>query len=360
MNHKIINSRIFKFFSSVRLFIFLCVIIVIALVAGTVILQNASPEQYIAKYGEASYKLLRALRLTNVYHAGWFITLLFLLTFNVFSCALKRFSLKLSKLGSTLTHFGIVIILLGAGVSAITSERGFIGLREGESKDAFFIGHTPKKLGFKLYLKDFILEEDYEYSQSLIVHLKDRDVTMNFPIVLNKEYEIKDSDYKIKILKFVPDISVDIETKEVFSKSDNPNNPAIELEVRSPKEKKHHWLFAKFPDLVMGDDMDENLKLIYMHRMNPGNITDFKSKLVIIDGDEIVKTKTIEVNDPLNYKGYTFYQADYNPGDLTWTGIQVAKDPGVPFVYTGFSIFIAGLIFIFYGKPLIKQLEGKR
>lgn len=361
MNHKIIDSRIFKFISSIRLFIFLCIIIVITLVLGTIILQNASPEQYIAKYGEVNYRLLRALKLTNVYHAGWFITLLFLLTFNVFSCALKRFSLKLKRLGSTITHFGIVIILLGAGISAITSERGFIGIREGESKDTFFIGYQPKKLGFRLYLRDFILEQDSEYSQALLqVHIKDKDIVVDFPVELNKEYLIKESGYQVKILRYIPDFSIDINTKKVVSKSSEPNNPAIEVEVVTPAEKGQQWLFAKFPKLKMAKAIDENIELIYIHREASKNIKDFKSKLAVIDDGEIVRTKTIEVNDPLQYRGYTFYQADYNPHDLAWTGIQVAKDPGVPLVYTGFCIFLIGLLFVFYGKPLINKWEGKR
>ncbi len=160
VKHKVINSPMLKFISSVKLFIFLCVIITFVLVLGTFILQNASPEQYIARYGKATYTLFRSLGLTNIYHAWWFTALLFLLAINIFTCALKRFSLRLNKAGPTVIHFGIVIILAGAAISAVSSERGFMGLREGESKDVFYIGHNPKKLGFKLYLRDFILEEE--------------------------------------------------------------------------------------------------------------------------------------------------------------------------------------------------------
>ena len=354
MKHKVIDSPIFKFVSSVKLFIVLCSVITLSLVLGTVILQNVPPEHYIVKYGKTTYALFRFLKLTNIYQAWWFIGLLFLLALNTFACAFKRFSFKLSKIGSTFIHFGIVIILLGATITALTSERGFMGLREGESKDSFFIGHQPKKLGFKLYLKDFMLEEENSfYANKLMVEL--RDITTDFPVNLNKEYNIEDSGYRLKILRYIPDFSMDITTKEVFSKSDKPNNPAIEVEVVSPAGGGRQWVFAKFPGINMGSKASENLKLTYVHQALSTNITDFKSKLAIIDDGEIVKTKTIEVNDPLQYKGYTFYQADYNPHDLTWTGIQVVKDPGVPLVYTGFFTFIIGLLFIFYGKPFLNK-----
>ncbi len=44
---------------------------------------------------------------------------------------------------------------------------------------------------------------------------------------------------------------------------------------------------------------------------------DFESDLAVIEPTALVKSsvvsKTIQVNDPLQYKGYTFYQASYNP-----------------------------------------------
>lgn len=83
----------------------------------------------------------------------------------------------------------------------------------------------------------------------------------------------------------------------------------------------------------------------------PPQIKDFKSKLEIIEGDSVVLTKTIEVNDPLIYKGWTIYQADYNPDDLAWSGLYIKKDPGIGIVYTGFILLIAGIACILF-KPI--------
>jgi len=51
------------------------------------------------------------------------------------------------------------------------------------------------------------------------------------------------------------------------------------------------------------------------------------------------------------YKGYTFYQSGYNPEDLSYTSLQVVKDPGVAVVYSGFALMIAGLFIVFYLNP---------
>ena len=40
-----------------------------------------------------------------------------------------------------------------------------------------------------------------------------------------------------------------------------------------------------------------------------------------------------------------------------WSGLEVAKSPGVPFVYMGFILFVVGLVVSLYVQPL---LRGKR
>lgn len=90
----------------------------------------------------------------------------------------------------------------------------------------------------------------------------------------------------------------------------------------------------------------------------PGKIKDFKSKLQIVAGGKVVAEKTIEVNHPLTYGGYSFYQASYDQEQELWSGIQVVKDPGVPLVFTGFVLLVAGLVGIFYLQPMLKS-SGK-
>ena len=86
-------------------------------------------------------------------------------------------------------------------------------------------------------------------------------------------------------------------------------------------------------------------------------VRDFFSVLQVIDGGEVVLEKKIEVNDPLRYGGYTFYQTSYDQKGLSWSGLQVRNDPGVPFVYAGFLVQILGMIVIFYINPLIRKAK---
>jgi cytochrome c biogenesis protein ResB len=61
------------------------------------------------------------------------------------------------------------------------------------------------------------------------------------------------------------------------------------------------------------------------------------------------------VNDPLSYKGYSFYQSNYRKEDPTYSGILVVRDPGLPVVWAGFVMVCAGVIFAFYARPRILE-----
>jgi hypothetical protein len=164
-------------------------------------------------------------------------------------------------------------------------------------------------------------------------------------------------------LKYIPDFIVDTQTHEVTSRSNEPRNPAILVAVNSPTYHNHRWLFAKFPDFAMhtkdGDATGPSpLEMVYQnhdpteHKLMPtGPIKSFKSTIKLVEGELVVGERTVEVNRPFQYKGYTFYQSGYNPNDLSYTSFQVVKDPGVPIVYTGFSLMIAGLLIVFYLNP---------
>jgi cytochrome c biogenesis protein ResB len=90
-----------------------------------------------------------------------------------------------------------------------------------------------------------------------------------------------------------------------------------------------------------------------------GPIKTFKSTVNVMENNQVVQTRVIEVNRPFSYKGYTFYQSGYNPMDLAWTSFQVVSDPGVPVVYAGFALMIAGLFLVFYLNAWLAAGRGQ-
>ena len=81
---------------------------------------------------------------------------------------------------------------------------------------------------------------------------------------------------------------------------------------------------------------------LFMERPLPA-VKDYKSTLVIVDGGKEAARKTIEVNKPLHYGGYHFYQHSYDPDREAYTVLAVVSDSGWPAVLAGFLLTGAGV-----------------
>ncbi|MDO8489592.1 MAG: cytochrome c biogenesis protein ResB, partial [Candidatus Omnitrophota bacterium] len=171
------------------------------------------------------------------------------------------------------------------------------------------------------------------------------------PVNMGIEQDIGNTGYKIKVIRYVCDFVIDTSTKIVSSRSAMADNPALEVELRDPKGAiKSAWLFARFPDIHQ--EISGDFKIIY--NWAPRRPKDFISKVTILKAGKEVLKRDIQVNAPLNFAGYNFFQSSYDSQDLSWSGLQVVKDPGVPVIYAGFVLLILGLVMIFYVGPLTK------
>jgi cytochrome c biogenesis protein len=89
-------KALLRFLSSVKLAITLIIIIVIASILGTLIPQERSPAEYVDRYGGLA-SVLMGLRFTDLYHSAWYLVLLSLLALNTVVCTLTRLGPKLRK-----------------------------------------------------------------------------------------------------------------------------------------------------------------------------------------------------------------------------------------------------------------------
>ena len=82
-------------------------------------------------------------------------------------------------------------------------------------------------------------------------------------------------------------------------------------------------------------------------------ISDYKSHLIVQDEGEItVPKEVIEVNHPLHYGGYHFYQYSYGQdGGQEYTVLSVTSDSGLWAVYVGFVLLCAGMFWLFWVRP---------
>jgi len=132
---------------------------------------------------------------------------------------------------------------------------------------------------------------------------------------------------------------------------DDPSQPAIKLRVTTPDSDESVWMVAnsqKSEHLIPG-----LLKLTYEDVT--GSAKDWKSRLQVLEENRVVKTEVIEVNHPMSYKGYKFYQTDANPKIPTYSGIKVVRDPGWPVALVGMIVVLAGILYNFYVRPFLTK-----
>ena len=97
----------------------------------------------------------------------------------------------------------------------------------------------------------------------------------------------------------------------------------------------------------------EEGKYVLVLQKRDDEVKKFRSVLAIWDGGKEVKREPVEVNSPLEYKGYMFYQSNYDPRNLSYSGFSVVRDPGLGLVYAGFLLLSIGVIYVFYVRPRI-------
>jgi len=83
-------DQVWKFFTSIKLAIFIIIILAIASIIGTIIEQNQPLEKYRQVYTDGAIRLFESLNLFDMYHSWWFLLLLVLFTVNLSCCTIDR------------------------------------------------------------------------------------------------------------------------------------------------------------------------------------------------------------------------------------------------------------------------------
>lgn len=86
---------------------------------------------------------------------------------------------------------------------------------------------------------------------------------------------------------------------------------------------------------------------------------EFFSDISVIENDRVVRKQTIEVNKPLHYGGYYFYQQSFDQKDGKYTILSVVSDNGLYTVFAGYALLTAGLFGRCWLAPAVRLLRKK-
>lgn len=289
------------------------------------------------------------------------MTLVGLMFVNLLAKFLFRSDWAWQKAGTILSHFGVLVLLLGGGVTYFSAHEGYLTVGEGE---------TSQKI------------EDY-HQRMLVIRSGDFvHYQMPFESLLEGQViELKDSDLKISLDKLCYNCGITRRNEaeqdgwtspgkfmqlnpKPSDPQDEKNMTGVEFSVSGlAKDAENKYLtFDKFPKppIIEVQNKTYMVAIERQTRTLPFSITLEKFKQDFHPGTDmasayqskvIVKDEggswpaLIQMNEPLRYRGYTLYQSSFDvSGDKPYTILAVVENKGRIFPYISTVIIALGLI----------------
>ena len=264
-----------QFFNSVKLAIVLLIIISLASIIGTFIPQNRAMQEYVLHYGQLA-KLLTSLEFTRIYQSFWYVGLLFLFSINILVCTLTRLSPKWKR------AFNPKIERESKNLMVLKTHENF--------NKNWDLAKTKDEIQKALQGRRYRLREESDEGKAYLLARKKTSGLFGADFVHLGLLVILAGG----IISGMTGIS---NYMEFYEGQTLPVTKA-DFQIRLDNfETEFH----------------EN-----------GSVKDWKSTVTVIENEEEKLTNIIEVNHPLSYKGYMFYQSGYdydwqNPTVEIWT-----------------------------------------
>ncbi len=281
-------DKIWEFFCSLKLTVIILLLLSVLSIIGTVLQQNAPAAEYIKEYGQANYELFVNLQFIDMYHSWWFIGLLGLFSVNLICCSIKNFPRVWKFVREPVLIASPGVLKNSANRLEATSKEDKQQLADRLAvllKKEFGTPQRSEKDG-KLYL--FAQKGIYSRFGAYATHLSIL-IIMAGAIIGN-----------IWGYKAYVNIVEGTSTSQVWSRG---GQVPIDLGFT-----------------VRCDDFDVSY---YPNSRRP---KDYNSDLVVLENGQEILRKRIEVNDPLTYKGITFYQSSYGSAGNAFFQIKITEN----------------------------------
>jgi len=280
------NNIIWNFFKSVKLALFTLFILAFTSIIGTIIPQNEPPDFYIRQYGANTAKLFQMLGIPDMYNTWWFLLLLVLLSINLIICSLNRFPdawrlVVMDNLDVSPDRLRKMRLQYSSTVKNSAS-----GAASFAEKMLLAAGWKPKKTDEDGNILFFAQKGAWTRLGVYGVHLS---------ILVIFIGAIIGSLFGYKASVMLPEQAV---TDRVFERGSGRAIP-LDFSVRC-----------------------DSFTLSYYDNGAP---KEYVSELTVLENGKEVLSMPIEVNDPLHYKGITFYQSSYNGFDEYLITLQDQK-----------------------------------
>jgi len=332
--------------------------------------------------GTLSQKELGIMESQSIYFSSFFymwgfvplpggLTLISILFINLLAKFLFKSEWCWARAGTHISHFGILILIVGGGISYFSSYEGYLAIEEGRTESQ---------------VKD--------YHQRMLVIKKDDAIVYESPFESISEGLVitpAHNSFLITITKACYNCGI---TKRAESDQDGWTSPGrfmqLNTEKRLPQDEENltgiefsvkgagknldgkYLTFDKFPKppRIQKDNQTFIISIERSTRNLPFSITLDKFKQDFHAGTDLAKSyqslvtvteggkswpALIEMNEPYRYRGYTFYQSSFDlSGEKPYTILAVVENKGRIFPYIATLIIAFGLML-----HLVLRVSGK-
>jgi len=399
---------LYDLFRSLKLTISLLILLALLSIIGTLIKQNAPGSEYIQRYGYGLYEVLNFFNLFDMYHSWWFSAILLALVVNLIACSYQRFpgvwsqifrgpgsggleesmfktlpyvekvripsppeanvienaqscigkwfknpkrietesaitlfseKGRFSRLGFYITHLSILIILIGGLLGSLYGFKGFVNILEGETVDQIYLrgkdGEIPSDIPFSVRCDDFKItyydlqrpEKQVKEYISILTILENGKEVLKKSVMVNHPLHYKGLAFYQSTFGALHDITLGVQWKDKKEKAllktlegETVSIPNSDARVRLLKYAPQIHNFGEGVQVALFRPQREP-RAYWVLKNNP--------KFDQQRGEEFI----------LTFEGVISRE---------YTGLQVAKDPGVWVVWVGCGLMILGLIVSFF------------
>ncbi len=272
------ENPIWNLFKSVKLTVIVLLLLAVTSIIGTLIPQNGTEQFYIHKYGESLFKLFSALDIFNMYNAWWFVLMLIVLSINIVVCSIDKLNITWKIIFPDKVVFNIERFRKLKHKEEFNSPNNIETL---ESKYQSFI-----EKNFGLVAKEQISNTDENSSGVAIFAERGRWTRIGVYVV-----------HLSVLLMLIGAVIGGIWGFKAF--------------VAIPEGETINTAFLRDSNMPVELGFDIKCNSFTVSFYNTGQPEEFKSNLTIIEDGKESFTRDIIVNDPLRYKGLSFYQSSY-------------------------------------------------
>ncbi|MEE4240145.1 MAG: cytochrome c biogenesis protein ResB [Desulfopila sp.] len=288
------TSSLWKFFSSVKLALFTLAFLAITSILGTVIPQKEPIEFYVNTYGPQTAAFFQVLDIPDMYSSWWFLGFLGILTANLVICSIDRFPSVWRQMTADYLDLPIERIYKNQLSATIESKKTLPETIQN-------LQQMLKDRGWKTVSrprndKMLLFSQKMPWSRSgvYLVHL-------SILVIFAGAGYGQLTGFKGSIM--LPEL----QSSTVVYPFRGGQPIDLGFEIRC-----------------------ERFDIEFYPNTMP---KEYRSKLTILENDTVVLQKDIVVNDPLKYRGITFYQSSYQGfRDFIFT---IADQTGESTLFTG-------------------------